>query len=155
MYQTAKARKKDSAYFRALAVKGSIQTAQDALSAGLVDGAFYDDQVKSLWYKWLRLPEKEKINFVSLGTYKQAVDYKTGSGKRIALVFADGDIVSGEGMKGEIGSDAYKNILRKIRFDEDIKAVVFRVNSPGGSALASDVIWREISLLKKKKPVVV
>ncbi|WP_457824631.1 S49 family peptidase, partial [Staphylococcus aureus] len=54
-----------------------------------------------------------------------------------------------------IGSDKFKNLLRKLRFDKDIKGVVLRVNSPGGSALASEVIWREISLLRKEKPVVV
>ncbi|MFX8832948.1 signal peptide peptidase SppA, partial [Acinetobacter baumannii] len=86
----------------------------------------------------------------SLQEYKKASDYTASGSKRIALVFAAGDIVSGNGGDDMIGSDKFKNLLRKLRFDKDIKGVVLRVNSPGGSALASEVIWREISLLRKE-----
>ncbi len=149
------ARKKDTAELRTLANTGAIQSAYDAQKNDLVDGLKYDDEIKSIWLKKLSMGEKEKINFVTIGDYKSAVNFKQTGDNRIALVFADGDIVSGYGENEQVGSDNFKNVLRKIRFDKDIKAVVFRVNSPGGSALASEVIWREISLLRKEKPVIV
>lgn len=148
-------RKKDTADLRALAVNGSIRTAYDAVKYGLIDGVRYDDQIKMMLSKKLNQEASAAINFVSLHEYKKASDYTTSGSKRIALVFAAGDIVSGSGGDDMIGSDKFKNLLQKIRFDKDIKGVVLRVNSPGGSALASEVIWREISLLRKEKPVVV
>lgn len=152
---TAASRKKDTAYLRNLAVMGAVLTASDALKHGLVDGLKYDDEVKSILLKKLKQGSKESINFVSLGNYKAASDYKKSGSSKIALVYADGNIVSGDGSNEEIGSEKFRDVLRKIRLDEDVSAVVFRVNSPGGSALASEVIWREISLLRKEKPVVV
>lgn len=152
---TSISRKKDSTAFRNLAHNGTIQTAHDAQHYGLIDGLKYDDEIKSILLNKLSLEEKAKINFVSLGDYKAAVDFKKTGSSKVALVFASGDIVSGEGSSDQVGSDKFKNLLRKIRFDKDIKAVVFRVNSPGGSALASEVIWRELQLLKKEKPVIV
>ncbi len=151
----ANSRKIDTASLRGLAVNGSIQTAYDAKKYHLVDGLKYDDELKSILLKKVQQGEKDKINFVSLSDYKASVDYTKSGANKIAIVFANGDIVSGEGDNDEVGSDHFKNILQKIRLDKDIKAVVFRVNSPGGSALASEVIWREITLLKKVKPVVV
>jgi len=152
---TSKSRKKDSTEFRKLAVNGSIQTAHDAQHYGLVDGLKYDDEIKSILLKKLSLEERAKINFVSFGDYKASVDYKKTGSSKVAVVFASGNIVSGEGSNDEVGSDKFKNLLRKIRLDKDIKAVIFRVNSPGGSALASEVIWRELQLMKKEKPVIV
>jgi protease-4 len=82
--------------------------------------------------------------------------YKKYSGDvKVALIYADGDIVSGSGDEEQVGSDAFRTILRRARLDDEVKAIVFRVNSPGGSALASDVIWREITLARKEKPVIV
>src|SRR5690606_28075067 len=74
---------------------------------------------------------------------------------RVAMVYASGDIMSGEGDDETIGSERISRTLRKVRTDEKVKAVVFRINSPGGSALASDVIWREVALTRKVKPVIV
>jgi protease-4 len=90
-----------------------------------------------------------------MGEYASTLAIRgTGSGK-IAVVFANGDVVMGKNQQGAIASDDFRSLLQKLRKDESIKAVVFRVNSPGGSALASDIIWREVDLLKKEKPVVV
>lgn len=152
---TAASRKKEVSFFRSLAEAGAVQTAYDALKYGLIDGEKYDDEIKSIIQRKLKISLNETINFVSLGNYKQAVDFKKSGENKVALVFADGDIVSGNGEEEQVGSDKFKNILRKIRLDKGIKSVVFRVNSPGGSALASEVIWREISLMRKEKPVVV
>jgi protease-4 len=149
-------RNMDTAKLRALAVNGAIQTANDAVNNGLLDGLRYDDQLKKELLTKLKLGEREKINFVTFGDYEKSADYKNYSGDgKIALIYADGDIVSGSGDEGQVGSDAFKILIRKARMDEDVKAIVFRVNSPGGSALASDVIWREITLARKVKPVIV
>ena len=138
-----------------LSDKGVIQNGQDALKHHLVDGLFYDDQVKKRIAQNLRLSKAQDISFVSFNEYATAVAIRgTGAGK-IAVIYADGDIVMGKGQNNSIASDDYRSIIQDIRNDKSIDAVVLRVNSPGGSALASDIIWREIELLKKEKPVVV
>ncbi len=152
---TSASRKIDTATLRALAVNGSIQTPNDALNNKLVDGLKYDDEVKSELLEELDLRETAGINFVTLGSYAKTGGWRKHNGGRIAVVFADGDIVGGSDDVEQVGSDAFRAILRKARLDDDIKAVVLRVNSPGGSSLASDVIWREVALTRKEKPVVV
>ncbi len=152
----ATSRNLDTTKLRDLAVTGAIQTAHDAFANKLVDGLKYDDQVKKELQTWLHIDEKDKINFVSFGDYAKAVSYKNSFGEdKIAVIYADGDIVSGNGDNEQVGSDAFRTLIRKIRMDKSVKALVFRVNSPGGSSLASDVIWREISLTRKEKPVIV
>jgi protease-4 len=138
-----------------LANTGAIQTANDAVKYNLINGVKYDDEVKAEINKWLKLKISDKTNFVSIEKYKKAVDYAKGSGDRIAIIYAEGEIVDGKGDKGSIGSDEFKNIIRKARFDKSIKAIVLRVNSPGGSALASEIILRELILARKEKPVIV
>ncbi len=153
---TAVSRKLDTAKLRSLANNGTIQTAHDALVNGLVDGLLYDDEVKRELLNRLSLEEKTTINFVSFTDYAKAESFKQeGVDGKIAVIYADGDIVSGNGNNEEVGSDAYRSLIRKLRLDKEVKAIVFRINSPGGSSLASDVIWREISLARKVKPVVV
>ncbi len=145
----------DTASLHNLANRGAIKTAYDALTYKLIDAVKYDDEVKSEIIGKLGTKDTAKINYVSLGKYAKAVDFtKSGEG-RIALIYAEGEIKDGKGEDGEIGSDDYRNLIRKVRLDKNIKAIVFRVNSPGGSALASEEIWREITLAKKAKPVVV
>jgi protease-4 len=155
LHAAAMSRNKDTAVLRSLALQGLVQTAYDAKKYGLVDDLKYDDQIKANISKKLRQEIKTKINFVALSDYAQASNFEPSGSEKIALVFASGDIVSGQGDDEMVGSDSYKNILRKIRLDKSIKAVVFRINSGGGSSLASEVIWREISLIRKEKPVVV
>lgn len=153
---TSTARKIDTAVLHQLANDGDIQTAVDAEKYQLVDGLKYDDEVKGEILQRLKKGSGSSINFVTINEYAAATtlsDY-SGSGK-IAIIYAQGDIVSQEGDEEQVSSDVYKNVIRKARLDKDIKAIVLRVNSPGGSALASDVIWREISLARKEKPVVV
>lgn len=140
---------------KALVNEAKIQSAQDALSNGLVDGLIYDDQLKKIIAKKLKGVKENDIPFIAVKEYAKSVPLRgTGAGK-IAVVYADGDIVMGKGVKGSIASDDFRMLLQKIRADESIDALVLRVNSPGGSALASDVIWREIELIKGKIPVVV
>ncbi len=152
----ASSRKLDTANLRKLAVDGSIQTAHDALVNGLVDGLKYDDEVKATLNSQLKSKPDATINFVSFAEYSKAVEFKkTFGSEKIAIIYAEGDIVSGSGNNDQVGSDVFRNLIRKARLDKDIKAIVFRVNSPGGSSLASEVIWREITLARKEKPVVV
>lgn len=135
--------------------KGSVQTANDALNKQLLDGLYYDDQVKKLIAKRVQVAKEQDISFVSINDYASAVAIRGKGDGKIAVIYADGDIVMGKNQKESIASDDYRALLQKIRSDKNINAVVIRVNSPGGSALASDIIWREIDLLKKEKPVVV
>lgn len=140
---------------KAFANEGKVQNAKDALKYKLVDGLIYDDQLKKIISKKLQVADETKISFVTINNYAESVALRgTGSGK-IAVIYADGDVVMGKGQNEAIASDDYRALIQKIRNDKSIDAVVLRVNSPGGSALASDIIWREIDLLKKEKPVVV
>ena len=138
-----------------IANEGKVQTANDALNNNLVDGLLYDDQIKKLIAKKVHASNEMAISFLSINEYAAAIAIRGSGSDKIAVVYADGDIVMGKDQKGSVASDDYRVLLQKIRFDKSIKAVVFRVNSPGGSALASDIIWREIDLIKKEKPVVV
>ena len=152
---TAEMRQLNADSIKAFANEGKVQNAKDALKYKLVDGLLYDDQLKKIISKKLRVADETKISFVSINNYAESVALRgTGSGK-IALIYADGDVVMGKGQNEAIASDDYRALIQKIRNDKSIDAVVLRVNSPGGSALASDIIWREIDLLKKEKPVVV
>lgn len=146
----------DTASLRQLANSGVVQTASEAAMYHLIDGVRYDDEVKNEIIKSIKIDPAEKINFITLGKYAKAVDFTPNGGERIAIIYAEGEIADGKGDDGTtIGSDYYRTLIRKVRLDKNIKAIVFRVNSPGGSALASEEIWREISLAKKAKPVVV
>ena len=132
------------------------RNADFALSLHLVDKLSYYDEVLSEIKKITSLNEKDKIKFVSLKKYNRAyVKGEDFSAKKIAVVYANGPIVSGEGASDEMGSETIAAALRKARLDSSVKAIVLRVNSPGGSALASDVIWRETILAQKAKPLIV
>jgi protease-4 len=145
----------DTATLHGLANEGKIQTAQDALANKLVDGLKYDDEIKDEIKTRLGLGKYDKINFISINKYAKAGNFRRSGSERMALIYAEGDIVDGKGDQGTIGSEDYVKLIRKARLDKTIKAIVFRVNSGGGSALASENIWRELSLAKHEKPVVV
>lgn len=155
LQKTSEARHIDTATLQAYADSFLIQTGSDALRYRLVDGIKYDDEVQDEIKQKLNIKKDAKINFVPIGKYAQAVNYKTGKGtNRIALIYAQGDIVDGRGDQGQIGSETFRALVRKARLDKDVKAIVFRVNSGGGSALASENIWREITVARKNKPVI-
>ncbi len=141
----------------------SVFSSDDAYRKGLVDTLVYLDEV----YKILKSnagidPEsdEEKIQILPLMSYydKLKSDGRIFQGGRdtvIAVVYAEGEIVSGKGGDGQIGSDSYIKTLRNLRNNDKVGGVVLRINSPGGSALASDAIGREVKLLNAEKPVVV
>lgn len=134
----------------------TIREPQDALRTQLVTNVGYLDELESTIRKQLGLEEKKKINYVSLSKYdKSEKDDSEGSGSnRIAVIIASGDIHSGKSESNSIGSETIAEEIRKARLDDKIKAIVLRVNSGGGSALASDVMYREVILAKQKKPVI-
>ncbi len=152
----AVARHTDTATLHRCANELLIRSAGDAVQYKLADAAKYDDEVKGEIKKLTGTADDSKINFVMAGKYAKAVNYKDGKGTdKIALIYAQGDMVDGKGEKGEIGGDTYRGLIRKARLDKDIKAIVVRVNSGGGSAMASENIWRELAVARKDKPVIV
>jgi protease-4 len=156
LLNTAEARKIDTATLHQLANGAKIQTASDAVNYKLVDAVKYDDEVKDEIKAKLGIDKYDKINFISISTYFAATDVFKSGGEKIALIYAEGDIVDGkEDQQGIIAGDHYRNLIRKARLDKSIKAIVLRVNSGGGSAMASETILRELSLARDEKPVIV
>jgi len=132
-----------------------IQLPKDALHYKMVDALKYKDEVLDELKNITGKSKTSTLNTISINDYIKAAPAETGTSKdRIAVIYANGDIVGGEGSDEQIGSERISRAIRKARLDDNIKAIVLRVNSGGGSALASDVIWREIVLSKKVKPVI-
>lgn len=141
---------------RAIANELRVQNAEDAVATKLVDGLKYKDEIISDLKERLGVKEDKEINLVAIEKYNNSKAKPDASVKdRIAVIYATGEIISGEGSDSQIGSERISREIRKVREDEKVKAVVLRINSPGGSALASDVIWREVKLTKEAKPIVV
>lgn len=131
-----------------------IRNAEDAQRLKFIDKTLYKDELLTVLKKRLELDEKKDIPTISLLDYNTVTPSESAV-NRIAVLYASGNIVDGEGTAEDIGGERFSRELRKLRRDDRVKAVVLRVNSPGGSALASDIIAREIELTKKVKPVVV
>jgi protease-4 len=137
-----------------------IQFPEDALKYKLVDGLKYKDEVLDELRERTGVNSNKDLHNVELGDYatNNSTDDegdKKAIKNQIAIVYASGDINGGDGDDNSIGSESISKALRKVRLDDNVKAVVLRVNSPGGSSLASDVIWREVMLTKKVKPIIV
>ncbi len=135
-----------------------VHNAKDALRLHLVTELGYYDQVQDYLRGKLGVKADKKPSLVSLSDYQDSdkADEKEGKtrGNRIAVIYAEGDIVTGRGSEDNIGSDKFAEAIRKARLDDNVKAVVLRINSPGGSSLASDIIYREVLLTKKVKPII-
>jgi protease IV len=156
LVQTGRSRNLDTAFLHQLASTNTIQTPQDAVSNKLIDGTRYDDQVKDELKKLLELDKYAKMNIVSFTKYNEATNLRKGGKDRIAVIYAEGDIVDGMGADNNIGGENFQKIIRKVRLDKSVKAIVLRVNSGGGSALASEIIWRELQMAREDKiPVIV
>jgi len=137
-------------------------SAQQAKDAGLIDGVAYRDDLEKELKQKLGYKDSDDLHITKTSDYRKISQESLGlnKGEKIAVVYASGDIMSGSsqfGSSGEetIGSDSLVRVLNEVRDDTSIKAVVLRIDSPGGSGLASDIIWRGIESLKAKKPVVV
>lgn len=131
-----------------------IRYPEDA-KGSLVDAVAYEDEVIAELKKKTGLAEKDKLKFADIHKYEAKNKIVKISPDRVAVIYAVGQIASGDGDDESIGSDRLAKSIKDARLDDKVKAIVLRVNSPGGSALASDVIWREVLLAKKVKPVVV
>jgi len=133
-----------------------ISNPKDALALKMVDKLAYKDQVIEDLMEKTGVKENKDLSLMTLGKYSDAPDKDiSGSKDKIAVIYALGSIAGGEGTDESIGSEKISQTIRKARLDKNVKAIVLRVNSPGGDALASDVIWREMVLAKQVKPVVV
>ncbi|OFX38542.1 MAG: signal peptide peptidase SppA [Bacteroidetes bacterium GWA2_32_17] len=133
-----------------------VRNAEACLKLKFVDGLKYYDEIIDELKTASGINVKKDLKIVELGEYKKVRGFhKSGKKEKVAVIYANGQINSGKGDDENIGSDDLASTIREARTDSTIKAVVLRVNSPGGSALASDVIWREVELTKKVKPVIV
>jgi len=157
----AKARNKSVDEVKSL-IDNAPYSATQAKDAGLIDGALYHDDVEKELKKRLGYKEGDELHIARGSDYKQISQESLGlnKGEKIAVVYAAGDIVSGKssfGGSGEetIGSDSLVRTINEARDDKGVKAIVLRIDSPGGSGLASDIIWRAVEAAKAKKPVVV
>ncbi|MCB9189855.1 MAG: signal peptide peptidase SppA [Flavobacteriales bacterium] len=150
----------DVAYLNEIADSLYVRSAETALSYKLVDGLLYKDEVLDIIKKNTKAESINEIEFLDFEQYAYHKDRdikkeNAGEDENIAVVYAVGGINSGKGTRESIGSETVSEAIRDARLDENIKAVVLRINSPGGDALASDVIWREVKLTKEVKPVIV
>ena len=131
----------------------TLNSAEICLEKGYVDHLIYEDQVED---SLIAIGTNEKLKTISLKEYSSVKSKdKDISRNKIAIVYATGEINSGKGDVTSIGSKTTSAAIKKARKDKNVKAIILRVNSPGGSALASDVIWRETTLAQKEKPLVV
>ena len=133
-----------------------VRTANDAKEFGLVDGLVYYDDVLAEFKTRIGNDsiESKDINFVKYNQYRKSFSDVKSSKNEIAVIVAEGEIVPGKGDNGLIGGDAFAAEIRRAREDKDVKAIVIRINSPGGSFSASDIMWREIELATKEKTVI-
>jgi protease IV len=157
----SKARKKSVDEVKAL-IDDAPYSAAKAKEVGLIDGALYHDDVEKELKKRLGYKETDDLHIARGGDYKKITQESLGlnKGEKIAIIYAAGDITSGRSVFGgegqeTIGSDSMVKTINDVRDDRSIKAIVLRIDSPGGSGLASDIIWRAIEAAKAKKPIVV
>ena len=154
----ATSRKLDVAALNSIADNLGARTPEMALETKLIDKIGYEDEYHDLIHKKLKTKKDTKYNKISISEYASIADSPSTNftaDNTIAVIYAQGEIQGGEGSVNIIGEGSINRSLKEAREDKDVKAVVLRVDSPGGSALTSELIWREIELTKKIKPVVV
>jgi protease-4 len=143
------------AKLRELSDNMQIRNAKAAEEAGLIDSLLYKDQFDNLLKEKMSVDKIKDVNLVKYSKYRKSYSAKT-SKNEIAVIVADGTIMPGDedGSEQVIAANTFVEEIRKAREDDDIKAIVLRVNSPGGEFRSSDMIWREIELAKQVKPVI-
>src|SRR6476469_1920115 len=154
----SKDRKIQPKQLQAIADTQGVLLAEEALQRRLVDKVAYFDEVVAELKQMTDSDEDDRsFRQISLPTYAKVVESDTqkASSNQVAVVYAEGDIVEGSGGPNSVGGDRLARQLRELRLNDDVKAVVLRVNSPGGSVTASEVIQREVVLMRKVKPIVV
>ncbi|MBK7149106.1 MAG: S49 family peptidase [Bacteroidetes bacterium] len=148
-------RKMDTATLNNIVDNLMAESPEKSKALNLVDDILYYDEVVDKMKTKLGIDKKKEVEVVTLDKYASTLEKNLDIESKIAVVYAQGSIVDGEGSDDEIGGEKFAKIFSKLRKDDKVKAVVLRINSGGGSALASDIMWREIVLTKKEKPVVV
>lgn len=154
----AKSRKIPVAKLNEIAENLLARTPEMARSQKLIDKIAYEDEYRNAIKKALKVEKDEDYNSITITDYAQKTatsPKNTDADDKIAIIYAQGEIKSGEGDVSYIGEGSMRRSLQEARKDKNVKAIVLRIDSPGGSALTSDLIWREIELTKKTKPVVV
>lgn len=131
-----------------------VRNAKQAVEFGLADSLLYEDELTAELKGRLSLGESDDIEFIKLNKYRKSYSTYNASKNEIAVIVGDGEIMPGKGDENTIGGDKFAAEVRKARENSKIKAIVIRINSPGGSFQASDVMWREITLAAKVKPVI-
>lgn len=154
--RVSEARNIPKANLEEISNKMLVRNAKQAQEYKLVDSLLYDDQVQDEIRHRLDLESGKKIGYVKFSRYKKTFSTYSESKNEVAVIVAEGAIYSGKASAGQdvIGSESFNEELRKARENDKVKAIVLRINSPGGSALASDAMWREITLTTKVKPVI-
>lgn len=131
-----------------------VQDAQSAVKMGLLDTLYYDDEIKDELRRRLNLEEDSRVPLVRYSQYKKTVSSYTSSPNEIAVIVADGEIVPGRSDNGIVGSATIVDLIRRARTNDRVKAIVLRVNSPGGVFQAADQMWRELILAAETKPLI-
>lgn len=132
-----------------------VRSANDAVNMKLVDRLAYYDQVEKTLHTLSELDSADEVRFVSTNKYLKSIKSDSKNSKnRIAIIVAEGDIVSSTEDDASMSAKDISEEISKARKDEKVKAIVLRVNSPGGSAIASDLVWREVILTKGVKPII-
>jgi protease-4 len=140
-----------------IADKLELTSADNALEYNFIDGIMYRDELIDMLKEKTGREDDDKVRSISFGKYTKAKDRKERkmTKNKVAVIFAEGSIVQGKGGQGEIGSASLAATIRKVRKDDNVKAIVFRVNSPGGDAQASEEIRREVELAGANIPFIV
>lgn len=152
--QVASSRNMTQAQVKEISDKMLVRNAKQAVQFGLVDSLLYEDELTAELKGRLALGESDDIEFIKLNKYRKSYSTYTSSKNEVAVIVGDGEIMPGKGDDNTVGGDKFAAEVRKARENSKIKAIVIRINSPGGSFQASDVMWREITLAAKVKPVI-
>jgi protease IV len=152
--QIADGRNIDPAKIKEIATKMLVRSAKDAKEYSLVDKLYYEDEVNQSLRNKLSVDADDDLNLINYGDYKKSYTSTGSSKNEIAVIVADGEIVSGNSTQRVVGGSTIVKALRKARESKRVKAIVLRINSPGGSAIASDEMWREVALTSKEKPII-
>ncbi len=154
MSNMAKSRNMTLEQVQEISSKMLVRNPQDAKELAMVDDLLYLDQVKDQLKELVGTGEEDELEMISYSNYRKSYSSYKSSRNKVAVIVASGDIVPGKGDMDNVGSDKFAKEIRKARENDDIKAIVMRINSPGGSFIASDVMWRELKLASEVKPVI-
>lgn len=152
--QVAESRDIPESRLKEIANRMLVQDAQAAVKLGLIDTLLYDDEMKDELRTRLNLDADSRVPLVRYSQYKKTVSGYSASKNEIAVIVADGEIVPGRSDNGIVGAATIVDLIRRARTNDRVKAIVLRVNSPGGVFQAADQMWRELILAAEAKPVI-